>query len=550
MQRLSSSIRLALGLAFPGAAFALGLGDIHVESALYQPLAAQIDLMGVSDEDLARLTAAIADDEAFRRYGLDRPMFLAGTDLTVSRDSLDRPVLLLRSREKVTEPTVTFLVDLHSPDAELIREYTLLLDPPALAARANGIEVASSMPPHPAAVPASSVIVPGKAAVISPDAGRGPSSYAVAPHDTLDQIARIAGAHSTEERRRMMIAIFRTNPAAFHANFNSLRSGVTLRLPSAEEVAAISATDVNREYAAQMAAWRGTAHRRPVVASPPVSVTPPAIGIGTPDMKPAVKADETERQILAERVASLEASLEKMRRELKQARAAAPTAPATAVSMRAPVASAKHEGRAATPLRPLRFAPVGVGLGLVLAAAAAWWQRRRRKIRNAWLRAAGPAGEAAAAPWAEAAPETAVAPVDGTASVARPLPSAMFAGDSVERRFALYNPESTINTTHVIMSDAPDRRVHAIERRRNPADVLRLAIEREPTRNDLRLKLLELYYTAAAENRRAFLEAVRQLAKNKQLASVEDWSRIADMGRTIAPDDELFSAAMDDKAVA
>jgi hypothetical protein len=66
----------------------------------------------------------------------------------------------------------------------------------------------------------------------------------------------------------------------------------------------------------------------------------------------------------------------------------------------------------------------------------------------------------------------------------------------------------------------------------------------------LRLKLLELYYTAAAENRQAFLEATRQLAKNEKLASAQEWSRIADMGRSIAPDDELFGDELDEKRVA
>jgi Tfp pilus assembly protein FimV len=89
-----------------------------------------------------------------------------------------------------------------------------------------------------------------------------------------------------------------------------------------------------------------------------------------------------------------------------------------------------------------------------------------------------------------------------------------------------------------------------VERRKNPADVLRQAIDREPQRSDLRLKLLELYYTAAAENRRAFLEATRQLSKDQQLATPEDWARINDMGRTIAPEDELFAGNLDDMRVA
>lgn len=122
-------------------------------------------------------------------------------------------------------------------------------------------------------------------------------------------------------------------------------------------------------------------------------------------------------------------------------------------------------------------------------------------------------------------------------------------GSTAEQKFSFYNPDST-NTTHVILDSGLKEPAPFVERRKNPADVLRQAIEREPERSDLRLKLLELYYTAAEQNRRAFLEATRQLAKNEKLASPEDWSRIADMGRTIAPEDELFNDRPKGKAVA
>jgi hypothetical protein len=126
--------------------------------------------------------------------------------------------------------------------------------------------------------------------------------------------------------------------------------------------------------------------------------------------------------------------------------------------------------------------------------------------------------------------------------------------DTAAREFAFFNPESTLNTTHVMLAGEAGEAKPFVERRKNPADVLRQAIEREPERSDLRLKLLELYYTAAAQNRRAFLEGVRQLAKNDKLvASANDWSQIEDMGRAIAPDDELFSNGLSDdnkKAVA
>jgi FimV-like protein len=156
-------------------------------------------------------------------------------------------------------------------------------------------------------------------------------------------------------------------------------------------------------------------------------------------------------------------------------------------------------------------------------------------------------------------------PIEATVKLPTPRPTAgettavlalhpdLTLDDTAAREFAFFNPESSLNTTHVMIAADPLETTQFVERRKNPADVLRQAIEREPERSDLRLKLLELYYTAAAQNRRAFLEGVRQLAKNDKLvASANDWSQIEDMGRTIAPDDELFSNGSSDnkKAVA
>jgi hypothetical protein len=146
--------------------------------------------------------------------------------------------------------------------------------------------------------------------------------------------------------------------------------------------------------------------------------------------------------------------------------------------------------------------------------------------------------------------ESAAAPAGASMTTAILAPGFEADGDTVEQQFGFFNPESNANTTHVVLSSALNEPPPFVERRKSPADVLLQAIKREPHRSDLRLKLVELYYTAAAENRRAFLEATRQLAKNEKLASAEEWSRIADMGRAIAPEDELFSDSMDDKAVA
>jgi len=152
---------------------------------------------------------------------------------------------------------------------------------------------------------------------------------------------------------------------------------------------------------------------------------------------------------------------------------------------------------------------------------------------------------AATAPPAEVAD-----PIDTGATTAILGPEIEGAGDTVEHKFSFYNPESHADTTHVVMGSELTQPLAFVERRKNPAIVLQQAIEREPSRSDLHVKLLELYYAMASENRLAFLEAARQIMQKKGLLSDEDWARITDMGRRIAPEDELFANDVDDQAVA
>src|SRR5579863_6689961 len=126
---------LMMALSMPGAAQALGLGDIHVDSALNERFAAEIDIVGATPLELAELQAAVANRETFQHYGAERPAFLASTTFKVATDSQGRPVLAVRSTESFTDPVVNFLVNLNWRNGQLIRQYTLLLDPPGFASR-------------------------------------------------------------------------------------------------------------------------------------------------------------------------------------------------------------------------------------------------------------------------------------------------------------------------------------------------------------------------------------------------------------------------------
>ena len=137
MPRRFFSSLLALALWLPASAGALGLGDIRVDSALNEPLSAQIDVVGATDQELIELHAEVASRETFKRYGAERGAFLSTTTFKVARGQDGRATLTVRTEEAVTDPLVTLLVDLSWGRGELIKEYSLLLDPappPATAA--------------------------------------------------------------------------------------------------------------------------------------------------------------------------------------------------------------------------------------------------------------------------------------------------------------------------------------------------------------------------------------------------------------------------------
>jgi len=128
---------LILALSLPGAAGALGLGDIRVDSALNEPLSAQIDIVGATDAELIALRAAVASRETFQRYGAERAAFLSTASFKVTRGADGQAILTVHSDQAVTDPLVTLLLDVNWGRGELIKEYSLLLDPAPAAAAAR-----------------------------------------------------------------------------------------------------------------------------------------------------------------------------------------------------------------------------------------------------------------------------------------------------------------------------------------------------------------------------------------------------------------------------
>ncbi len=266
-------------LVAPFGAWALGLGDIELRSTLNQPFNANIALVSATPEELEGLRVSLASPDTFARYGLERPAFLSALDFTVTRDASGRDVVRVSSRQAMTEPFVTLLVEASWSRGRLLREYTVLLDPPVLLpsqAAPAPVQPAESFAPQPGAGavdrPAAAAPAPQPAApaVQPPAAQPAPAPAPQLAAGTYGPVQRAETLWSIASQlqpqgvtlNQMMVALYEANPNAFDGNMNMLRAGAVLRIPETQTLTARSATAAQQEFARHLDDWRAGAEQQ------------------------------------------------------------------------------------------------------------------------------------------------------------------------------------------------------------------------------------------------------------------------------------------------
>jgi pilus assembly protein FimV len=311
MSRRLSRISLALVILLSSEVWALGLGDIRMNSALNEPLDAEIELLSATPDELDNLTVAMAAAETFDRYGIDRPFFLADIQFNIVRSGRsDGNIVQVRSAAPMAEPFITFLVEASWSRGRLLREYTVFLDPPTFAPPATDtapavqaptrseptdsgrIERAAPPPqqarPTPAPAPRQPAPEPQQQQPaqqpvqddIQFDTTTG-GDLLVGRGDTLWGVASRVRPDSRLTMNQTMLAIFEANPDAFGGNINILRAGAALRIPSADEVFRINRGDAFAEAQRQHAEWTGGAVPTPAPAED--TTTRPSLTLVPPD---------------------------------------------------------------------------------------------------------------------------------------------------------------------------------------------------------------------------------------------------------------------------
>ncbi len=297
-----SSFRLAvwpfilLAACYAPLASALGLGEISLHSALAEPLEADIELIDARGLGADDIKVRLAPNHVFARAGVERPDILAKLSFVPALDAGSQRIRV-SSTTPVNEPYLNFIVELTLPGGQLLREYTLLLDPPLYQPDLPALPLAQPTPAVVGMPPAE----PAPARTL-PMAGQG-KRYRIQPGDSLWAItARLQGGKAGS-REALMADLYALNPDAFvGGDRNRLRVGAEMLLPDHVEASAPRPT-------------------APTTASDPVSVAAVQM-IEHVAVEPSATPDRSLEQVLGQleaQVVSLQAQMEAQNRLLIEA---------------------------------------------------------------------------------------------------------------------------------------------------------------------------------------------------------------------------------------
>ena len=282
---LTSAVAL-LGSLANFQAYALGLGRITVQSALGEPLRAEIDIADINAGEASSLKASVASADVFRAAGMEYSPSVSDLQISLQKRADGRFYLRLNSTRAVIEPFVDLILEANWSSGRIVRDYTMLFDPPNLRQSSNASAAGVITAPvltrpvmpatvlAPAAPPAASSSIasnptrppPAKTTARPPVAKAPPAEvipvepravvasgqkFTVKPGDTAGKIAAQFKPASVS-LDQMLVALLRSNPDAFTGgNINRLKSGGVLDIPDADAAGAVSVTDASTTIVAQ-----------------------------------------------------------------------------------------------------------------------------------------------------------------------------------------------------------------------------------------------------------------------------------------------------------
>ncbi|MGI9316258.1 MAG: FimV/HubP family polar landmark protein [bacterium] len=254
MQKLSSAFYaaissfIALSLLYPQAGYALGLGKLSVESNLGQPLRLEIQLDSVTSVEAETLDVSLASRSDFSRAGVEYPVIAGLLNFELAQSPDGGYVVVITTEDVLQETYLHLLVSALWSGGKAVREYTALLDPPLYSGQAaSDVTLAGSEEGQTISEEAE------ETATRSAASGSEFGEVVVRKGDTLSQIVNDISKPDNVNYFQALEAVYRSNPEAFiDNNMNLLRSGATLKIPSFEEMQAVSRRESLASFTAQL----------------------------------------------------------------------------------------------------------------------------------------------------------------------------------------------------------------------------------------------------------------------------------------------------------
>jgi pilus assembly protein FimV len=237
MRRKNLAVLIAVVscLSFSSSLWAVGLGQLHADSSINQPLSVRIQLTDLGSTPLDEIDVTVAAAENFDRLGVDVADNFPDIQITLGVDE-EGPYARLESTSVIRTPYLEVVLDTRWPSGRVLTQHTILLDPPVFLDSEEAV-VADSTPPGLA--PGSDIFDETTDPPIA-----SPRTVTTDRSSTLYSIAMASRPNQSVTVQQTMLAIQRLNPTSFgDGNINRLYAGEILRLPTEQQILQLSAAE-------------------------------------------------------------------------------------------------------------------------------------------------------------------------------------------------------------------------------------------------------------------------------------------------------------------